>query len=481
MHLLVNGIQHRVTGEILVPNSKYHAHRALILASLADGVSRVHGLSDARHVEYTVRLLRDLGVRIARDGDTFVVHGLGGRYEPRRDAVSAGSSGTTLYFMIGLASLSDRAVSVTGQKYFRRRPVGPLLRALEQMGVQLESSDDCPPVHVQGRRPTGGHVTIAGTLSQWVSGLILLAPFATRHTTIEVEGELNERPYLELTVAMMRQFGLAVTVSEDWRRFDIEPGQQARSVELALPPDIGSAAFGIATAALHPSDVLLRGITTLEGGPADHPEFDFLDVARSMGVPMETDEAAGGLRIRQDTPRLTAVDVDCRDIPDMLPILATLATFARGESVFRNIAHTRLKESDRAAAMLQLNSMGGRLALSDDALRVRGVDGLTGAKLSSFNDHRILMSLAVASSRARGRSTLTYPNAYRISYPTFLDAMNSLAVPMSVEDGSAGPAGDGAGAGAPVGPPAGVATGEAPSQAPTATASATATAATAAN
>ncbi|MGW0791965.1 3-phosphoshikimate 1-carboxyvinyltransferase [Streptomyces sp. NPDC002911] len=445
MHLLVKGIQHRVTGEILVPNSKYHAHRALILASLADGVSRVHGLSDARHVEYTVRLLRDLGVRIARDGDTFVVHGLGGRFRPRREAVSAGSSGTTLYFMIGLASLSDRAVSVTGQKYFRRRPVGPLLRALEQMGVQLESADDCPPVHVQGRRPTGGHVKIAGILSQWVSGLILLAPFATRHTTIEVEGELNERPYLELTVAMMRQFGLEVTVSEDWRRFDIEPGQQARSIELTLPPDIGSAAFGIATAALHPSDVLLRGITTLEGGPADHPEFHFLDVARSMGVPMEIDEAAGGLRILQDAPRLTAVDVDCRDIPDMLPILSTLATFTRGESVFRNIAHTRLKESDRAAAMLQLNSMGGRLELSDDELRVRGVDGLTGARLSSFNDHRILMSLAVAASRAQGHSTLTYPNAYRISYPTFLDAMNTLSVPMSVEDGSAGAAGAGAG------------------------------------
>ncbi|MFF8727215.1 3-phosphoshikimate 1-carboxyvinyltransferase [Streptomyces sp. NPDC015171] len=442
MHLLVNGIHHRVTGEILVPNSKYHAHRALILASLAEGVSRVHGLSDARHVEYTVRLLRDLGVKITREGDTFVVRGLGGRYRPRREAVSAGSSGTTLYFMIGLASLSDRPVSVTGQKYFRRRPVGPLLRALEQMGVQLESADDCPPVQVRASRPTGGRVTIAGTLSQWVSGLILLAPFATRHTTIEVEGELNERPYLELTVAMMRQFGLRVTVSEDWRRFDIEPGQRARPVELTLPPDIGSAAFGIATAALHPSDVLLRGITTLEGGPADHPEFHFLDVARSMGVPMEIDEAAGGLRIRQDAPRLTAVDVDCRDIPDMLPILSALATFADGESVFRNIAHTRLKESDRAAAMLQLNAMGGRLDLSDDALRVRGVAGLTGAKLSSFNDHRVLMSLAVASSRARGHSTLTYPHAYRISYPTFLDAMNTLTVPMSVEDGSAASAGD---------------------------------------
>ncbi|MEU8470732.1 3-phosphoshikimate 1-carboxyvinyltransferase [Streptomyces sp. NPDC029006] len=443
MHLLVNGIRRRVTGEILVPNSKYHAHRALILASLADGVSRIHGLSDARHVGYTVRLLRDLGVRITRDGDTVVVHGLGGRYRPRRETVSAGSSGTTLYFMIGLASLSDRDVSVTGQKYFRRRPVGPLLHALEQLGVRLESADDCPPVQVRGRRPSGGHVTVPGTLSQWVSGLILLAPFAAGRTTVEVQGELNERSYLELTVAMMRQFGLDVSVSQDWRRFDIEPGQQARAVELTLPPDIGSAAFGIATAALHPCDVLLRGITGLQGGPADHPEFHFLDIARSMGVPMEVDEEAGGLRMRQDAPRLTAVDVDCRDVPDMLPILSTLATFAHGRSVFRNIAHTRLKESDRAAAMLQLNSMGGRLELSGDDLRVQGVDGLVGAKLSSFNDHRVLMSLAVASSRARGRSTLTYPNAYRISYPAFLDAMNTLGVPMSVENGSAVSAGEG--------------------------------------
>ncbi|MFI5799459.1 3-phosphoshikimate 1-carboxyvinyltransferase [Streptomyces sp. NPDC051677] len=436
MHLLVRGIQHRVTGEILVPNSKYHAHRALILASLADGESRIHGLTDARHVEYTVRMLRGLGVHITRQGDTFVVQGLGGRYRPRRAEVSAGSSGTTLYFMIGLASLSDRPVAITGQKYFRRRPVGPLLQALEKMGVQLRSADGCPPVHVECRRPTGGHVTIPGTLSQWISGLLMLAPFATGPTTIEVEGDLNERTYLELTVAMMRQFGLGVVVSPDWRRFEVAPDQMARAVELTLPPDIGSAAFGIATAALHPSDVLLGGIASLDGGPADHPEFHLLDIARAMGVPLEKDETTGGLRIRQATPLLKAVEVDCRDVPDMLPILATLATFAHGESVFHNIAHTRLKESDRAAAMLQLNSMGGKLELTDDTLTVRGVGDLAGARLSSYNDHRVLMSLAVASSRVRGHSMLTYPNAYRISYPGFLDAMNTIGVPMTVEQGT---------------------------------------------
>lgn len=446
MHLLVKGTRQKLTGEVLVPNSKYHAHRALILASLAEGTSVVRGLSDARHVQYTVQLLRGLGTRVEVDGDSFVVHG--GPYRPRRASVSAGSSGTTLYFMIGLASLADRPVSVTGQKYFKRRPVGPLLDALRGMGVELESADGCPPVHVRNKRPTGGHVRIAGTLSQWISGLILLAPFATGPTVIEVEGKLNERPYLELTVAMMRRFGLAVTVADDWRRFDIEGGQSARPTDLTMPPDIGSAAFGIAAAALHPSDVLLRGMNKLHGSPADHPEAHFLDLARSMGVPMELDEEAGGVRVRHDGVDLKGIEVDCREVPDMLPILSTLGTFARGESVFRHVAHTRLKESDRAAAMLQLNAMGGELELDGETLRVaRGVKRLVGSKLSSFNDHRVLMSLAVAASRASGCSTLTYPHAYRISYPAFLESMNTLGIPLSVEGGRRTPSRTDRGAG----------------------------------
>ncbi|WP_067498996.1 3-phosphoshikimate 1-carboxyvinyltransferase [Actinoplanes sp. TFC3] len=430
MHLLVNGIGHRVTGEIDVPTSKYHAHRALILASLAEGVSTIRGHCDARHVHYTVQLLRGLGVTITRRGNAYEVHGLGGRYRPRRASVSAGSSGTTLYFMLGLASLADRPVTVTGQKYFRRRPVEPLLRALKQMGVELQSADNCPPVHIAGARPAGGHVKIPGTLSQWISGLILLAPFATGPSTIEVEGELNERTYLELTVAMMRQFGLQVTVSADWRRFDVEPDQQARPVDLSLPPDIGSAAFGVALAALHPSEVLLRGLTSLDGSAADHPEFHFLDAARAMGVPMRV--TGGGTLIRQDAPRLRAIDWDLRDMPDMLPILSAMAAFADGESVFGNVAHTRLKESDRAAAMVQLNAMGAQVELSGNELRIRGVDRLRAARLRSYNDHRVLMSLAIAATRADGGSTLTYPRAYRISYPGFLDAVNGVGAEMSV-------------------------------------------------
>ncbi|MGA7355772.1 MAG: 3-phosphoshikimate 1-carboxyvinyltransferase, partial [Candidatus Cybelea sp.] len=435
MNLLVKGTSGPLTGEVVVPNSKYHAHRALILASLAPGTSRIIGLSDARHVQYTMDVLRALGTKIATEGATLKV--TGGPYSVKRKVVSVGSSGSTLYFMIGLASLADAPITLTAQKYFRRRPVGPLLDALAQMGIRFESTAGCPPIAIDPHRPRGGTIVIPGTLSQWISGLLLLAPFAKERTIIEVEGELNERPYIALTVEMMRVFGLHVRIAPDWRRFEIEPCQQAHPANVALPPDIGSAAFGLAVTAIHPSDVLFRGLRTLPAELPDHPEGAFMEIVREMGLPMAYDVEAGAIRVRHDGIELRGMRIDCRDIPDMLPILATLGTFAQGETILENIRHVRLKESDRVAAMLQLNRMGGRLKMEDDRLVVHGVSQLFGTRLSSFNDHRILMSLAVAASRAEGQSSLTYPNAYRISYPRFLEAMRSIGVPMSISDAPA--------------------------------------------
>lgn len=435
VHLSVVGTTDLVRGAVLVPNSKYHAHRALILASLAPGTSRIHGLSDARHVQYTVSALRSLGTGIEVDGDTFIVHG--GPYHSRTGSVSAGSSGSTLYFLAGLAALADRDVTVTGQKYFAHRPIGPLLAGLRQMGVEAHSPTDCPPITVKARRPTGGVVHIAGTLSQWVSGLILTAPFALDGTTVVVDGPLNERTYVELTVRMMRQFGLEVDVSADWQQFRIPPNQRARAVDLTLPPDIGSAAFGLAVAGLHPADILLRGLRQTSSHSADHPESELLDIVAAMGLPMMYDAGADCVRVRHNGRRLGPVEVDCRTVPDMLPVLSVMASLADGESVFHHVEHVRLKESDRVVAMLQLNSMGADLDFDGTDLRVRGVPRLASARLSSFNDHRVLMSLAVAATAAEGRSLLTYPNAYRISYPMFLNAMQTLGLDMEVEPGPA--------------------------------------------
>ncbi|MFY1623188.1 3-phosphoshikimate 1-carboxyvinyltransferase [Micromonospora sp. WMMD735] len=431
MRLVIKGTAEPLVGEFDVPASKYHAHRALMLASLADGTSRIHGACHAGHVQHTIRALRDLGTAVTVEGDAFVVRG--GRYRPVRPEVSVGSSGTTLYFLTGLAALAETPVGITGQKYFRRRPIRPLLDALAGIGVQIASTGGLLPIRVAAHPPTGGRVRIPGTLSQWISSLLLVSPFATGHTVVEVVGEFNERSYVDLTVAMMRQFGLHVQVSADGRRYDIEPGQRPTPAVVRLPPDVGAAAFGLAATALHPSDVLFRGLPAVPTGELDHPEAHLLDSLTTMGVPLTRDPATGWIRVRHDGLRLAPVRVDCRAVPDMLPVLSVLGSHAHGTTVLDHVAHVRLKESDRVTAMLQLNRMGGRLRLDGDRLVCEGVGQLREADLSSFNDHRVLMALAVAASRATGESRLTYPNAHRISFPQFLDQMNGVGLNMSVD------------------------------------------------
>jgi 3-phosphoshikimate 1-carboxyvinyltransferase len=277
-------------------------------------------------------------------------------------------------------------------------------------------------------RPRGGRIRIDGTLSQWISGLLLLAPFALDETTIEIRGELNERPYLELTLQMMREFGLAVSVREDWREFRVPPCQQPRPTDVMLPPDIGSAVFGLAACALHPSRVTFRTEVPIDG----HPEGSVLESLQAAGMPMRFAPDMRSISIEGDGVPPRGGRLDCRDIPDMVPILSTLAARARGRSVLGHVAHVRLKESDRVESMLQLRKMGARVEFDGNDLVFEGVEQLHGATLSSFNDHRVLMALTVAGSTATGVTELSFPHAYRISYPEFLDHMNALGIPAGI-------------------------------------------------
>jgi 3-phosphoshikimate 1-carboxyvinyltransferase len=428
VRLLVARAQAPLVGDLTIPPSKYHAHRALMLAALADGQTTIVQRSSARHVTFTVQALHALGARIEPVGDGWSVSGGAGSFSPHTDEVSVGSSGTTLYFLLGLAALGDRPVRFVGQRYFKRRPIGPLLRALKRMGVRLEYEGQHLPVTVYPGRPTGGRIRIDGTLSQWISGLLMLAPYATEPTTIEVRGELNERPYLELTLEMMRQFGLEVSAREDWREFYVAPEQRPRADNITLPADLGSAMFGLAACTLHPSKVTFRSPTTIAG----HPEAAVLENLMAAGVPFRIAEDQHSISMDHDGTPPEGGPLDCRDIPDMVPILSVLAARARGRSALGHVAHVRLKESDRVESMLQLRKMGAKIEFDGNDMTFEGVDALHGATLSSFNDHRVLMALTVAGSTAAGVTELSYPHAYRISYPEFLDHMNTLGVPAAV-------------------------------------------------
>ena len=265
-------------------------------------------------------------------------------------------------------------MTFVGQRYFRRRPIGPLLRALKRMGLELEYEGQSLPVKVHPGLPRGGRIRIDGMLSQWVSGLLMLAPFAQEPTTVEVLGELNERGFLVLTVEMMREFGLEIEVREDWREFHIPPCQQAVATDVVLPPDIGSAMFGLAACALHPSNVTFRSPVPIHG----HPEASVLTELQSVGVPMRFRDDGLSISIEHDGVPPVAGRLDCRDIPDMVPILSTLASRARGRTVLSHVAHAQLKESDRVGSMLQLRKMGARIEFDGNDMEFDGVDQLHG-------------------------------------------------------------------------------------------------------
>ncbi len=427
MRLLVAGAQRPLEGTVEIPPSKYHAHRALMLAALSQGTSTISKRTDARHVQFTLGALRDLGVKIKTNPDHWLV--TGGPFSPVGDTVNVGSSGTTLYLLLGLACLGDRPVTIVGQRYFKRRPIGPLLRALERLGVRMEYENQALPVTVYPGRPRGGSIHIDGTLSQWISGLLMIAPFAREKTTIQVEGELNEKPYLELTIEMMAQWGLKVNVREDWRHFEIEPDQTPVQTDILLPPDIGSVAFGLGAAALHPSKLTFVSPTPIHG----HPEARVLEELQGVGVPIRIPSDGMSITIDHDGTPPVAGRLDCREIPDMVPILSTLASRARGRTVLSHVSHVRLKESDRVLSMLQLNKMGARVEFDGNDMEFHGVETLHGAALSSYNDHRVLMALAIAGSCAQtGITELSYPHAYKISYPEFIDQMTAIGIPMAV-------------------------------------------------
>jgi 3-phosphoshikimate 1-carboxyvinyltransferase len=425
MRLMVRQTTNPIEGRIVVPASRHHLHRALILASLAPGMSRIAGRCDAGHVRATISALRALGTRVEADGDDLLV--LGGAYRPDRSELSVGGSSTTLYLLTGLASLAESPVTIVGQHRLGRRPIGPLLTALRDIGVWLAPADGHLPIAIRPHRPTGGQVRISGDLAEWICGLLVLAPFATKRTVIIVEGEFTEPDCVASTVRMMRAFGLEVRVATNGRMFTVEPNQRAVPTTVVVPPDLGAAAFGLAAAALHPADVIFDGLTP----DVDHPESDLLRILADMGVPVGTDES-GSVRVRHQGIRLAPVRVDCRAAPHLLPVLSVLGALADGTSRFDNGTHAGFAEPDRLAAISQLNAMGARLELQGDQLRCHGVDRLTATSLSTFNDHRALMSLAVAGTVADGVTTLTFPNAHRASYPGFLADMGRLGLDMSL-------------------------------------------------
>ena len=379
-----------VDAVVRVPGSKSLTNRLLVLAALADGRSRLRQPLRSRDTLLMADGLRALGVSIDDAGEDWVVDGCPGPLHPARDRVDVGNAGTVARFLPPVAALADRPVCFDGDPRVRERPVGPLLAALRALGAELDDGGrGALPVTVIGRgRVPGGEVTLdASASSQLVSGLLLAAPRFQRGVTVRHQGPpVPSVPHLRMTAELLADAGARVDdgVPDVWR---VEPGPLlARDV--AVEPDLSSAAPFLAAA------VVTAGRVTLAGWPAatSQPGAALPGLLARCGATFSLDDT--GLNVT-GSGAIHGIDADLRDCPEAAPVLAAVAALADTPSHLTGIAHLRLQETDRLAALAtEINRLGGNVRDTDDGLEIRPAP-LHGGTFRTYDDHRLAMAAAV--------------------------------------------------------------------------------------
>lgn len=395
-------------GAIVVPPSKSHTMRAILLGSLGQGLTTIRNYLPARDTESMIAAMRTWGVDIVLTADRMEITG---GVSPRGTVIDAGNSGQVLRFVGAFAALLPHYTVVTGDHSIRhQRPVSPLLGALRQLSAFAELLGHCAPIIVKGPM-CPGHVTLSGEDSQPVSGLLMATAFlpGTTHLTVTHPGE---RPWIDVTLAWLRRLGAVVT-HQEYCQYTIQGHLEYGGFDVTIPGDFSSAAFPLAAALVTHSKIVLHNID-MEDVQGDK---QLITVLEQMGACIEI--SCGSLTIDGRESILGGV-VDVNAIIDAVPILAVLGCFALGEMRLVNGAIARCKESDRLHVMaVELRKMGAQIEEQDDGLLIVPAP-LHGASLEAHADHRVAMALAVAALGATTPSTLHGISCIAKSYPSFI-------------------------------------------------------------
>jgi 3-phosphoshikimate 1-carboxyvinyltransferase len=405
--------------QVTVPGSKSYTHRMLIAAALADGVSELKNALISEDTLLTIEALRLMGIQIAVNGTDVRVEGTGGRLESCAAPIDLGNSGTSMRLLTGVAALGKGTYTLTGNARMQKRPIQDLLDALQQINVQARSvkGNGSPPVEVTGAMINAKQVEInCQNSSQYLSALLLIAPLTPQGLDIQVVGGPVSKPYIDLTVAMMERFGIALD-RNNHQKFSIPGGQSYRAGQYAVEADCSQAAYFWSAAAIGGTQIKVMGVNSdsLQG------DVYFIDLLEQMGcrVSCETDGIAvtGG--------PLKAIEADLADMPDQVPTLAVVAAFSQGTTVIKNVAHLKSKESDRlGATVTELNKMGIQAGCTESTLTIRGGQP-QGAVVETYNDHRIAMSFAIAGLKVPG-IRIRNENCVEKSFPTFWQVFEGL-------------------------------------------------------
>jgi len=416
--------QSKLSGEVRVPGSKSHTIRGVAIAAMAEGGSVLKAPLDSADTRSAVEAVVALGARAELCADLWRLEGCAGRPTATRPRIDVGNSGTTMRVVMGLASLLRRGtITITGDEQIQRRPAGPLAECLTALGASVTSTrgNGCAPFIVEGTL-SGGCASIEAATSQYVTSLLLCCPLATHDSVIDVP-LLNEKPYVQITLDWLKSQDIDVT-HEDLRRFRVRGGQAYRPFEQRIPADFSSATFFLVAGALGGNSIACTGLDMQDSQP-DKTVIGYLE---AMGA----DVTVTGDRVDVTGAELSGVELDMNQTPDALPAMAVLGCFARGETRLRNVAHARIKETDRIAVMCgELRRMGADIDELEDGLVVRESD-LHGAVVEGHGDHRVVMALAVAGLSCPGETVITTAEAAHVTFPQFDRLMSDIGAALQV-------------------------------------------------
>ena len=409
-------------GTVNAPPSKSYTHRAIAIAALSKKATVNNPLISA-DTRATIRASEAYGATIEHKKDSLVIKGFDGKLKTPDNVLDVANSGTTLRIMTAVASLAEGATVLTGDASIRSRPNTPLLNALNDLGAETFSTrnNGMAPIVVRGKM-RGGRAYIDGSISsQFISALLIACPFAKNETKVIIKGEIKSRPYVNITIDMLKDAGARI-IEDGPNSFTIPPEQEYDMRSYNVPGDFSSASYMMAAGALC-GDVTIKNMYPTEQG-----DSMLIDILGKMGAQIKWDKKKGEVKVSRS--ELTGITVDVGKTPDLVPTLAVLGAAAKGTMVIENAEHVRYKETDRLHAMtVELKKMGVDIKEEKDRLIIKG-GKIKGAQVHGWDDHRIVMSLAVAGMVAGG-TTIDTVESVDISYPGFFNDLKKIGAGVS--------------------------------------------------
>lgn len=414
----------QLNGEITVPGSKSHTIRALAIATAAKGESIIRDPLISGDTLACVNAAQSLGAKVVKEKNLWKINGTEGRFTQPEKSIDMQNSGTSLRVFTGLAAMAGFSVGFDGDDSLRSRPMGQLLDALQELGVSVESNGGKCPLSVKGPAK-GGKTTVDGASSQFLTSLLIALPLAVDDSEIKVFN-LNEKPYVEITLDWLSRQGIQLEYNDDMSRFHIKGGQKYSAFDSIIPADFSTAAFPLVGAALTGGEVLIRNLD-FNDRQGDKAVFDYLE---RMGTKIERQEKVTKVTA---SSQLSGREFDLNATPDALPVMAVAGACANGVTSLLDCPQARIKETDRIKCMTcELRKLGVDIEELEDGMIINSGNKLTGTEVEGYDDHRIVMALTIAGMVAEGETLINGAEAAAVTYPSFIEDFSRLGADIEV-------------------------------------------------